>query len=138
MRRSKERAFSLAAALIALGFAPRGAWACAACYGQSNSAMAEGMNWGIATLLCTIVLVLGAVASFFVFLARRAAAHPVQAAEPASSLLYSNDDHFAPGLPALRERTESPLPGQKPFRRRCPVGTTETVAGNRFAGGRPV
>lgn len=50
------------------------AWACAACYGQSDSPMAEGMNWGIFSLLGTIVLVLGGVGAFFVFLARKAAA----------------------------------------------------------------
>jgi len=48
--------------------------ACAACYGQSDSAMAAGMNWGIVSLLVMIVLVLGSVAGFFVFLIRRAAA----------------------------------------------------------------
>jgi hypothetical protein len=47
-------------------------FACAACYGQSDSAMAAGMNWGIFSLLIIIVLVLGGVAAFFVFLARRA------------------------------------------------------------------
>jgi hypothetical protein len=36
--------------------------------------MAAGMNWGIVSLLIMIVLVLGSVAGFFVFLMRRAAA----------------------------------------------------------------
>ncbi len=36
--------------------------------------MAKGMNWGIFSLLGIIVLVLGGVAAFFVYLARRAAA----------------------------------------------------------------
>jgi len=47
--------------------------ACAACYGQSDSAMAKGMNWGIFTLLGVVVSVLGGIAGFFVFLARRSA-----------------------------------------------------------------
>jgi len=47
--------------------------ACAACYGQSDSAMAKGMNWGIFTLLAVVVSVLGGIAGFFVFLARRSA-----------------------------------------------------------------
>lgn len=51
--------------------APRLVLACAACYGQSDSAMAAGMNWGILSLLGMIVFVLGGVAGFFVFLARR-------------------------------------------------------------------
>ena len=48
------------------------AWACAACFGQSDSSMVKGMNAGIFTLL---VFVLGfwiAFASFFVFIVRRA------------------------------------------------------------------
>jgi hypothetical protein len=53
---------------------PGSVLACAACYGQSDSAMAAGMNWGIFSLLGTIVFVLGGVAGSFWFLARRAAA----------------------------------------------------------------
>jgi hypothetical protein len=45
--------------------------ACAACFGQSDSAMAAGMNWGILSLLVMILLMLGGVAGFFVFIARR-------------------------------------------------------------------
>jgi hypothetical protein len=48
--------------------------ACAACFGQSDSAMAQGMNWGILSLLGIIALVLGGVASFFVYLAKRTSA----------------------------------------------------------------
>ena len=50
---------------------PRSLCACAACYGQSDSPMAAGMNWGIVTLLAMIIFVLGGVAGFFVFLIRR-------------------------------------------------------------------
>ena len=53
---------------------PGGAWACAACFGQSDAPMAHGMNWGIMSLLAMIVLVLVGVAGFFVVLARRAVA----------------------------------------------------------------
>ncbi len=48
--------------------------ACAACFGQSDSALAQGMNWGILSLLGMIVLVLGGVAGFFIYLARKTAA----------------------------------------------------------------
>src|SRR5579859_1992485 len=65
----KTLAVSAGAALL-----PRSLWACAACYGQSDSPMAAGMNWGIVSLLGMIVLVLGAVAGFFFFLIRRSAA----------------------------------------------------------------
>jgi hypothetical protein len=50
------------------------ALACAACYGQSDSPMAKGMNAGIFALLGVIGTVLSAAATFFVFLSRRAAA----------------------------------------------------------------
>ncbi len=48
-------------------------WACAACYGQSDSPMARGMNWGIFSLLVVVVCVLGGIATFFVFLAKKSA-----------------------------------------------------------------
>ena len=50
--------------------------ACAACYGQSDSAMATGMNWGIFSLMGVIVMVLGGLSTFFVFLARRPVIDP--------------------------------------------------------------
>ena len=50
------------------------AQACAACYGQSDAPMAQGMNWGIMSLLAIIVTMLSGVASFFIYLARRSAA----------------------------------------------------------------
>ena len=52
---------------------PEVALGCAACFGRSDSALAQGMNWGILSLLAVIVTVLGALVGFFVFLARRAA-----------------------------------------------------------------
>ena len=45
--------------------------ACAACFGQSDSRMAQGMNMGIFALLLVITCVLGGVASFFVYLGKR-------------------------------------------------------------------
>lgn len=50
-------------------------FACAMCYGnKTDSPLAAGMNWGIMSLLVIVVCVLGTIASFFIFLARRAAA----------------------------------------------------------------
>ena len=80
--------------LLALGAAlllhPSGALACAACYGASDSPMASGMNWGIFSLLGVIVSVLGGVASFFIYLARKsakaAAASEQSATGPAANL----------------------------------------------------
>lgn len=60
--------------------------ACATCYGQSDSDLARGMNAGILVLLGVTGLVLVGVASFFVFLIRRNAAH---AAEPDGSVVSS-------------------------------------------------
>ncbi len=65
--------FGLASLAVALAFQPNSLRACAACYGQSDAPMAAGMNWGIFSLLTVVVFVLGGVATFFVYLARRAA-----------------------------------------------------------------
>ena len=63
-------------ALVALAvgacLTPSPALACAACFGQDSGPLAQGMNWGIFSLLAVIVSVLISVAGFFVFLARRA------------------------------------------------------------------
>lgn len=68
---------------------PGTASACAACYGQSDSPLANGMNWGILSLLTTIVFVLGLIAAFFVFLARKSAT-VAAAATPARLLAGTN------------------------------------------------
>ncbi len=60
--------------LLAFLTNPGSIWACAACYGQSDSPMAHGLNWGIFSLLLVVVLMLGGIASFFVYLARRSSA----------------------------------------------------------------
>ena len=53
---------------------PRPLLACSACFGASDSDLAKGMNMGIFVLLGVIVAVLGGIASFFIYLARRAGA----------------------------------------------------------------
>ena len=52
--------------------APRAAFACPVCFGQSDSPMAWGTNMGIFLMLGVTVAVLGGFASFFVYLMRRA------------------------------------------------------------------
>jgi hypothetical protein len=47
--------------------------ACAACFGKSDSNLAQGMNWGIFCLLVVVVGVLATLSAFFIFLAKRAA-----------------------------------------------------------------
>jgi len=46
-------------------------YACSACYGESDSPMAQGMNAGIIALLVIVGGVLGGVAAFFIYLVRR-------------------------------------------------------------------
>ena len=58
-------------AAVAFALQPGPLLACAACYGQSDSPMAQGMNWGIFSLLAVIVSVLGGIGGFFIFLARK-------------------------------------------------------------------
>jgi hypothetical protein len=64
---------TLAGLTMVLFLQPASVQACAACYGQSDSPMAQGMNCGILSLLGMIVMVLGGIASFFIYLARRQA-----------------------------------------------------------------
>ena len=64
----------IACAFCAAAFHPASVMACAACYGASDSPMAKGMNWGIFSLLAVVGMVLGSVATFFVFIGKKAAA----------------------------------------------------------------
>jgi hypothetical protein len=62
----------IAAAFAA--FAPSPLFACAACYGKSDSPLASGMNWGIFTLMGVILTVLASIATFFIYIIRKEAA----------------------------------------------------------------
>ncbi len=61
-------------ALVAL--APAKTFACAVCYGDGDidSPMADGMNWGIFTLLAVIGTVLGAFLTFLIYVIRKSEA----------------------------------------------------------------
>jgi len=75
--KSEIRAMARILSSVILTFAialPTNARACAACYGASDSPMAQGMNWGIMALLVVVCGVLVAISVFFVHVARRAAA----------------------------------------------------------------
>ena len=74
--------------LVGLAIQPAGAWACAACYGQSDSAMAKGLNWGIFSLLAVVGIVLSGFASFFVYLGRKSTT--LSTADGAEQLVSSN------------------------------------------------
>jgi hypothetical protein len=71
MKRTQAFILTVLAALLA---SPTGAYACAACFGKSDSNMAKSVNAAIFSLMGVIVTVLVGAASFFVFLSRRAAA----------------------------------------------------------------
>jgi hypothetical protein len=71
--RASRRTLSLFVFALIAAALPSPAMACAACFGKSSDAMAQGMNLGIFALLVVIVSVLIGIASFFVFLARRSA-----------------------------------------------------------------
>jgi len=70
----------IAGLMLGLAFHSESVFACAACYGKSDSPLAQGMNWGIFSLLTVVVCVLGGIAGFFVFLARKSAMTPAAAA----------------------------------------------------------
>ncbi len=69
-----KRVFPLTglAVIALLGSSP--ALACATCFGQSDSALARGMNAGILFMLAVLLAVLTGLTLFFVHLGRRASA----------------------------------------------------------------
>lgn len=63
---------------LLLALAPQSLFACAACFGKSDSSMAQGLNMGIFSLLAVVLFVLGGFTALIIFLARRAAAYAAQ------------------------------------------------------------
>ncbi|MBC8325717.1 MAG: hypothetical protein H8E27_08835 [Verrucomicrobia subdivision 3 bacterium] len=57
--------------LAGIFFLEQNANACAACFGESDAPMAEGMNAGIFTLLIVVGGTLTGIAGFFIFIIRR-------------------------------------------------------------------
>ena len=68
--------------LFAAALQPASVFACAACYGASDSPLAKGMNWGIFSLLGIVTMVLGGIATFFVYIGKKSAEVAQQDAEP--------------------------------------------------------
>ena len=60
----------LAVALLAVG-APSSVFACAACYGRTDSPLASAMNFGILTLLGVVLCVLSVFLVGFVHIVRK-------------------------------------------------------------------
>jgi hypothetical protein len=80
MKAGKYMTVAWMAALLAL-LQPGSASACAACFGKSDSPMAQGMNMGIFSLLGVVVFVLGGFGALIFHLARRGAAYAAQQAQ---------------------------------------------------------
>jgi len=62
---------TLLALALVLAAAPSRLFACAACYGQSDSPLATGMNYGILTLMCVVLSVLSVFVVCFVHIVRK-------------------------------------------------------------------
>ena len=73
----KNRLLQALVAFVVAALSGRSAYGCTACFGQSDSPLATGMNFGILTLLIVVVCVLSTLGAFFIYLARRAARYPV-------------------------------------------------------------
>jgi len=116
--------------LAAAALTPGRLFACAACFGQSDSAMAAGMNWGILSLLGMIVVVLGGVAAFFIFLARRAAMVPqlvptsiTSDPDPISTTGSDQLAGFSPNVLPSRTHLKYPSAAAQPRHLCAPVQT---------------
>jgi hypothetical protein len=88
----RKMKFLFASLLCAFALQPASVWACAICYGDPESDMARGLNWGIFVLLSVVMLVLGGIAAFFIYLAKRSAT--VAASTAAAHPLLSSTEKF--------------------------------------------
>jgi len=71
MNRCRKLKLFAALLLSALALSPVASQACAVCYGDPDSTMSKGLVWGISALLVVVVMVLGGIASFFVYIAKK-------------------------------------------------------------------
>jgi hypothetical protein len=90
MTRAKALLVSFFFAMLLTAIVPE-VMACSVCGGASDSPMAQGMNWGIFSLLIVIVSMLLGIAGFFVFLARKSAQTASAATTQQLSLETKND-----------------------------------------------
>ena len=87
------RLFSVLAAFVFVA-APRVAWACPVCFGENDSPLALGINYGILAMLGLIVGLWVAFGSFFIHLRRRARLAETGALPPARSTRHAEADGF--------------------------------------------
>lgn len=70
--------------LWAIFILPNSASACAVCFGAPDSPIAKAVSWSVIALLGIVMIVLTGVATFFIYLAKRAReAGPLTAPQPA-------------------------------------------------------
>jgi hypothetical protein len=74
---SRIRVFVISSVML---MAPRAAFACPVCFGNSDAPMAHATNMGIIFMLAIVGVVLTGFASFFIYLIRRANRAAVEAA----------------------------------------------------------
>jgi hypothetical protein len=58
--------------LVAALVLPHTASACAVCFGNSDSPWAKALSWGILALLGVVLVVLGGIVAFFIYMSKRA------------------------------------------------------------------
>jgi hypothetical protein len=87
--RGLARSGGLALLLIFAALAPGQVFACAACYGRTDDAMAVGMNWAILTLGVIVTTVLGAFLTFLIYVIRKSEA--VEAARVQAAAAAKNE-----------------------------------------------
>ena len=71
MNRRRKLNLFLGLLLFAVALSPVASQACAVCYGDPDSPMSKGLTWGITALLVVVASVLGGIASFFVYIAKK-------------------------------------------------------------------
>jgi len=87
MKSSRKLLKAIFTATALAAFTPSPLFACAACYGKSDSPLASGMNWGIFTLMGIVLTVLASIATFFIYLVRKEAAmHKNATPQPRSEI----------------------------------------------------
>jgi hypothetical protein len=72
MKRNKTFAWLLS--LLLLGVQPGSLFACAACYGNPDSAMSRGLTWAITFMVGVVFCVLTGITVFFVRMNKHSAA----------------------------------------------------------------
>ena len=91
-RRSASTALVGVVVASVLLLVPRAAFACPVCFGQNDSPLALGINYGILAMLGVIGVLWVAFGSFFIYLRRRARLAETGALPPAGSVRLADAD----------------------------------------------